>query len=57
MKIGDKVKEFTTALGMEQCDPCKDRQRRLNEIGDRLIELFGKTAGRETTITKEVSDE
>ena len=41
MKIGDKVKALTNALGIEQCDACKERQAVLNGLGDRLMAMFG----------------
>lgn len=40
MKIGDKVKQVTDALGVEQCDACKERQKKLNDLGAWLSGLF-----------------
>ena len=41
MKIGDGVKKVTDALGIPQCGACKERQRKLNELGD-WLSSFGK---------------
>ena len=41
MKLGDSVKKVTDFLGIPQCEPCKERQRKLNEIGDWLSRMFG----------------
>lgn len=32
MKLGDKVKQVTTFLGIPQCDGCKRRQQWLNDL-------------------------
>lgn len=40
MKLGDKVKAVTEALGIEQCAPCKRRQQRLNDWGEWLAGVF-----------------
>jgi len=31
MKLGDEIKRVTDALGIKQCDACKERQRIMNE--------------------------
>ena len=36
MKIGTAVKKITDALGIRQCDECKERQKKLDEWGERL---------------------
>ena len=41
MKLGDAVKSVTEAIGIPQCEPCKQRQQRLNELSDYLLSLFG----------------
>lgn len=30
--LGDAIKEVTDALGIEQCDKCKERQSKLNRL-------------------------
>ena len=50
MKAGDAIKVLTEKLGIEQCEPCKERQATLNAWSDRLAELLsgkkGKTDGK-----------
>lgn len=41
MKLGDAVKKVTDAMGIPQCGGCADRQRRLNELSDKLSRVFG----------------
>ena len=36
MKLGDAVKKVTDAAGIPQCSKCKQRQEKLNEIGERV---------------------
>ena len=36
MRVGDAVKKVTDALGIEQCGRCEERQRKLNELGERI---------------------
>ena len=36
MKLGDTVAAMTKAVGIEPCDACKERQRKLNDFGDKL---------------------
>jgi len=42
MKIGDKVKKVTDALGIPQCGGCKERQAALNRLGDWLSSVVGR---------------
>jgi hypothetical protein len=41
MKLGDAIKSVTEAIGIPQCEPCKERQQKLNELSDYLLSLFG----------------
>ena len=36
MRVGDAVKKVTDALGIKQCGRCAERQRKLNELGERI---------------------
>lgn len=47
MRLGDGVKKVTEALGIEQCEPCKERQKKLNELGDWLSNVFKKPVSEE----------
>lgn len=41
MRLGDAVKSVTDALGIPQCDSCKERQKKLNDLSDFLLGAFG----------------
>lgn len=41
MRLGDGVKAITEAVGIPQCDACKQRQEWLNGLGERLASLLG----------------
>ena len=41
MKLGDGVAKITRALNIEPCDECKERQKKLNDLGGKLANLFG----------------
>ena len=40
--LGDMVASVTEALGIKQCEPCKKRQDKLNEIGNNIDYFFKK---------------
>ena len=56
MKLGDAIKSVTSALGIPQCEPCKERQRKLNELSDYLNNLFGGENGPVATVGTAPSD-
>lgn len=37
MKLGNAIAAITKAVGIEPCDACKERQKRLNDLGDKLL--------------------
>lgn len=37
MKLGDFVKGMTDALGIKQCEKCKKRQEKLNELHRKMF--------------------
>ena len=41
-RLGDAVKSVTEALGIPQCPPCEERQRKLNALDDRIRGAVGK---------------
>jgi|FreactcultureFD7_1027221.scaffolds.fasta_scaffold00620_14 hypothetical protein len=45
MKIGDSIKKLTDALGIPQCDECKERQRKLNEFSDWIGKIINEPLG------------
>lgn len=45
MRLGDKVKSLTDALGIQQCEECRKRQEWLNSLGKDLSEVFSRSKG------------
>lgn len=41
-KIGDKIKQVTESLGIEQCEACKKRQANINNFQDDIEYWFKK---------------
>lgn len=41
MKLGDTVAAMTKVVGIEPCEGCKVRQKKLNDLSDWLVGIFG----------------
>lgn len=41
VKLGDRVKDLTDALGIKSCATCRDRQAKLNDWSDWLERQLG----------------
>lgn len=42
LPLGDAVAKVTTAVGITPCGSCKERQKDLNDFGDKLISVSEK---------------
>lgn len=40
MKLGDAIAKVTHAVGIEPCESCKERQKKLNEFSDKISDLM-----------------